>query len=101
MSTANYTACTSPITLQRITNARMTPHVADTWRNWAQAALIGADACASRRAGDCDACKALQKISAMAWSEALGAGMLLMARDALGRLVSPRFIKRETVCASY
>lgn len=100
MSTANYTICPSPIALQRIADARWTPYVGDTWRHWARAALMAADACASCRAGDCDACKALQKISALPWSDVLGESMVLTARNALGLNSARKFTKRETICAS-
>lgn len=100
MSTANFTTCPSPIALQRITNARWTPYVGDTWRDWARKALMATDACANCRAGDCDACKALQRISALPWSEALGECMVQTAREALGLNSARKFTKRETVCAS-
>ena len=100
MPTSNFTTCPSPIALQRITNARWTPYVGDTWRNWAREALMAVDACASCRAGDCEACKALQKISALPWSEALGESMVQTARDGLGLHSARKFMKRETICTS-
>ncbi len=100
MSTAIFSSCPSPIALQRITNARWTPYVANTWRNWAREALMAADACASCRAGDCDACKALQKIATLPWNEALGESIVQTARHALGLHSTYKFMKRETICAS-
>lgn len=100
MSTVIFTSCPSPIALQRIANARWTPYVANTWRNWAREALMAEDACASRRSGDCDACRALQKIAALPWSGSLGESIVQTARHALGLQSTHKFAKRETICAS-
>lgn len=101
MSIANFTACPSTIALQRIATARWTPYVANTWRNWSREALMAEDACASRRAVDCDGCRALQKIVVLPWTNTLGERIAQTAHDVLGHHAAPKLIKRETVCAPF
>ena len=101
MSTAIFSSCPSPIALQRIATARWTPYVANTWRNWSREALMAEDACASRRASDCEGCRALQKIVGLPWTNTLGERIAQTAHDALGRHAAPKVIKRETVCARF
>lgn len=84
MSAATFSPCTSSETLQRIACARLSPYVADTFKQWGQNALDGPDACANSRAGDCEACRALQKIVLMRWSENMGQRIQETAYEALG-----------------
>ncbi|MGB0132567.1 hypothetical protein [Dokdonella sp.] len=84
MPVATSTPCTSAEALQRIACARLTPYVANTFKQWSQNALDGPDACANSRAGDCAACQALQKIVLMRWNETLGQRIQEAAYEALG-----------------
>ena len=77
--------CPSPVTLQRIAGARWTPYVADTLQLWCRTALAAHGACTTSRPDDCDACRALQKIAELSWSDALGENIQRIAREALGQ----------------
>jgi hypothetical protein len=91
--------CPSPLTLQRIVSARWSPYVAETLKNWSRETLEAPGACTSRRAGDCDACRALQKIVSLRWSEALSERIQLAARDALDRPPLRRPAASESMAA--
>lgn len=84
MTHASFDPCPSTNTLRRIAAARWTPYVAATLQTWCRNALNEPGACLNCRVGECKACQALKKISALRWSDTLGERIQQIAREASG-----------------
>lgn len=100
MPVATFSPCTSAEALQRIACARLTPYIADTFKQWSAHALEAPDACANTRAGDCAACRTLQKIGLMSWSKTMGQRIQEVAFEALGITSCRRSEPTESLRAS-
>ena len=101
MANVTFDPCPSANTLRRIAAARWTPYVAATLQSWCRNALTEPDACGNSRAGDCDACRALQKIAALGWSDALGERIQQIAREAAGHSTSRKAVVQTLTCACF
>ena len=84
MANASFDPCPSATTLRRIAGARWTPYVAATLQTWCRNALNEPGACLNSRVGECKACRALQKVATLRWSDTLGERIQQIAREAAG-----------------